>query len=61
MHKKKRIYYRGKDSMEIFCKDLKNQAMKIVNYEKKKLIPLTDKETEPYEKQKVSHICKKKN
>ena len=25
----------------------------------KKLIPLTDKETEPYEKQKVCHICKK--
>ena len=25
----------------------------------KKLIPLTDKETESYEKQKVCHICKK--
>ena len=30
--------------MIIFCKDLKKQAMEIINYEKKKIIPLTDKE-----------------
>ena len=30
--------------MIIFCKDLKKQAMKIINYEKKNIIPLTDKE-----------------
>ena len=29
-------YYRGKDYMKIFCEDLKDQAMKIINYEKKK-------------------------
>ena len=34
--------------------------MKIINYEKNKQIPLTDKETEFYEKQKVCYICKKK-
>ena len=34
--------------------------MKIVNYEKKEMIPLTDEETEFYEKQKVCHICKKR-
>ena len=33
--------------------------MRIVNYEKKEMIPLTDKETESYEKKKVCHICKK--
>ena len=33
--------------------------MKIINYEKKEMIPLTDEETEFYEKQKVCHICKK--
>ena len=43
----------------MFCKDLRNQAMKIINYEKKEMIPLTDKETESYEKQKVCYICKK--
>ena len=34
-------------------------AMKIVNYEKKEMMPLTDEETKSYEKQKVCHICKK--
>ena len=57
--KNKQSYYRGKDCMEMFCKDLRNQAMKIINYEKKKMIPLTDKETESYEKQKVCYICEK--
>ena len=33
--------------------------MKIINYEKKEMIPLTDEETEFYENQKVCHICKK--
>ena len=39
--KNKQSYYRGKDCMEIFCKDLRHQAMKIVDYEKKKMILLT--------------------
>ena len=52
-------YYRGKNCMEMFCKDLRNQAMKIINYEKKEMIPLTDKETKSYEKQKVCYIYKK--
>ena len=59
--KNKQSYYRGKDCMEMFCKDLRDQAMKIINYEKKEMIPLTDKETESYEKQKVCYICEKKN
>ena len=45
--------------MEIFGKDLRNQAMKIINNEKKEMIPLPDKETESHEKQKVSYICEK--
>ena len=28
-------YYRGKDCIGIFCKDLRNQTMEIINYEKK--------------------------
>ena len=42
--KNERKYYRGEDCMKIFCKDLKDQAMKIINYEKKEMIPLTDEE-----------------
>ena len=45
--------------MEKFCKDLKKHAMKIVNYERKEVIPLTDEENEFYEEQKVCNICKK--
>ena len=45
--------------MEMFCKDLRDQAMKIINYEKKEMIPLTDEETESYEKQKICYIFEK--
>ena len=30
--------------MKIFCNDLKDQAMKIINCEKKEMIPLTNEE-----------------
>ena len=33
--------------------------MKIINYEKKKIIPLTDKEKETHENQKIYYTCKK--
>ena len=32
-------YYRGKDCIEKLCKKLKEWAMKIINYEKKEMIP----------------------
>ena len=43
--------------MEQFCKDLRENAMKIINYEKKEMISLTDEESEFYKSQKVCHIC----
>ena len=52
-------YYREEDCMKIFCKDLKDQAMKIINSEKKEMIPLTNEEKESYENQEICHICKK--
>ena len=45
--------------MDIFCKDLRDQAMKIINYEKRKEIILTNEEKESYENQKVCYICEK--
>ena len=57
--KNKRDYYRGKDCMKKFCKDLRKHAAKIINYEKKKMIPLTIKEEIDYNKQKICYICKK--
>ena len=32
--------------MKKFCKDVRDQAMKIINYEKKEMIPLTNEEKE---------------
>ena len=57
--KNERKCYRGKDSIEIFCKDLKEQAMKMISYEKKKITPLTNEAKEAYEIQKNCHICEK--
>ena len=45
--------YKGEDCMEMFCKDLREHATEIINYEKKEMIPLTDEENKSYEKQKV--------
>ena len=57
--KNKLNYYRGVDCMTKFCKDLREHATKIINYEKKDMIPLTKKEEDNYNNQKVCYICKK--
>ena len=57
--KSKLNYYRGKDCMKKFCKDLKEQATRIINYEKKKIIPLTKEEKINYNDQQICYICKK--
>ena len=57
--KNKLNYYRGKDCMKKFSKDLREHASKIINYEKKKMIPLTTEEKSYHNKQKICYICKK--
>ena len=57
--KNKLDYYRGDNCMNKFCKDLREHATKIFNYEKKDMIPLTKKEEKYLNKQKVCYICKK--
>ena len=57
--KNKLNYYRGEDCMKKFCKDLREHATKINNYEKKDMIPLTKKEEANYNNQKACYICKK--
>ena len=57
--KNKLNYYRGKDCMKKFSKDLREHAGKIINYEKKKMIPLTTEEKMYHNKQKICYICKK--
>ena len=57
--KNKIDYYRGKDCTKKFCKDLREHATKIINYEKKKMIPLTIEEKIHYNEQEICYICKK--
>ena len=50
--KNKCCFYKGKD--------LKELGTEIINFKKKEMIPLTNKEIKSYEKQKVCYICEKK-
>ena len=45
--------------MERFCKHSREHATRIMNYEKKEMIPLTDEEDKTYKKQKVCYTYKK--
>ena len=51
--------YRGNDCIEKFCKQLRDLATKIINYEKMEII-LTDEEKRSYEQQEVCHIYREK-
>ena len=57
--KNKLNYFSGDDCMKKFCKDLKTHANKIINYKKKKMMPLATKEEIYHNKQKICYICKK--
>ena len=43
--------YKGEHCMGRFCKDFRDHALKIINYEEKEMMLLTDKENKSYEKQ----------
>ena len=57
--KNKLDYYRGEDCMKTFSKDLRKHVTEILNYKKKKMIPLTNEDNKSYFKQNVCHICQK--
>ena len=53
-------YYRRTVCIEKLWKKLKERAMKRINYEEKKMIPLTCEENESYKEQEVCHISEGK-
>ena len=57
--REKNTCYRGEDCMEKYCKKLREWVMKIVNYEMKEMIPLTEDEND-YHKKQNSFICNKR-
>ena len=52
--------YRGEDCMKKFREYLGKHEIKIIKFEKKKMIPLIGKKYESYLNQKNFHICKKR-
>ena len=46
--------------MEQFSNDLMTFAMKVINTEKKEMIPLTNRQEKHYESCEHCHICEKK-
>ena len=53
-------FYRAKDCIKRFCRKLKELCLRVVNYEKREIKPLTVNENIYYEYQKKRHICNKK-
>ena len=54
--------YRGKDFMKKFCTSLREHTKNIIiDFEKKKMLPLTKEELKSHQDAKVCYICGKKN
>ena len=45
--------------MKKFCEDLKKHVKRIINYEKKEMLPLAKKEQKMHDEAKACYICKK--
>ena len=50
---------RGKDCTKKFCELLREHAIKIINFKKKKMKLLTKEQKESYENAKICYFCKK--
>ena len=57
--KNKLDYYRRKDCMKRFCKDLREHVTKRISYEKKKMIPLTTEEKLYHNEQEICIYARK--
>ena len=53
------IYIEVKIIGKIFCESLKEHAMKIINFKKKKMKSLTKEQQELYENAQICYTCKK--
>ena len=52
--------YRCKDCMKRFCASLREHALEIINFKKKKMKLLTNEQLTSYENAKICFICKEK-
>ena len=51
--------FRGKDCLKKFSTSFREHAKNIIDFEKKKKLPLTKEEIKPYQDAKVCYICRK--
>ena len=54
------IFYHGEDCMKMFCTSLRGHIKNIINFENKKMLPLTKEELKPHQDAKVCYICEKR-
>ena len=52
-------FYRGEDCMKKFCENLRERVLKIINYEKKKIISLTKEERRAHRWAKMLYMQKR--
>ena len=57
--KNRHYFYRGKDCIENFCKNLKELGTEIINCREKEMIPLTDGEISLMKSKKYATYAKK--
>ena len=57
--KNKHSIHHGEDCMEKFCISLREHAENLINFEKKKIIPLTEEELKLHQVSTVSYISTK--
>ena len=55
----KHTLYRGEGCMTKFCTSLREHATNVINFEKKKMLPLTKEELKSYQDAKGYHISRK--
>ena len=46
--------------MKKFCISLREHGANVINFEKKNMLPLTEKELKPHQDSTVCYICRKK-
>ena len=56
----KHTLYRGEDCIKNFCTSLREHATNLINFEKKKLLPLTKKDLKLHQDATKYYICGKR-
>ena len=59
-HLEDKHLYHGKDFVKKFCDSLREHVKNIIDFENKKMLPLTKEELKSYQQSEVCYICRRK-